>query len=62
MHTALFAAAASAVVVSAAEAGFAGFVAYSRNVGSYTVIDVFASVTNASDKFLNVYNVESDGI
>jgi hypothetical protein len=62
MHTALFAAAASAVMVTAAEAGFAGFVAYSRNVGSYTVIDVFASVTNASDKFLNVYDVQSNGI
>ena len=60
MRTALLAASAATLFASTADAGFAGFVAYSRNVGSYTVIDVFAAVTNASDKFLNVYDVQSN--
>jgi hypothetical protein len=51
----------AASLVASADAGFAGFVAYSRNVGANTVIDVFAAVTNASDKFLNVYDLQSNG-
>ena len=51
----------AASLVASADAGFAGFVAYSRNVGTNTVIDVFAAVTNASDKFLNVYDTVSNG-
>jgi uncharacterized protein (TIGR03382 family) len=51
----------AASLVASADAGFAGFVAYSRNVGANTVIDVFAAVTNASDKFLNVYDLNSNG-
>jgi MYXO-CTERM domain-containing protein len=47
----------AASVVAAADAGFVGFVASARNVGAYTVIDIFAGVQNASDKFLNVYNL-----
>ena len=47
----------AASLVAAADAGFAGFVASARNSGAYTVIDIFAGVTNASDKFLNVYNL-----
>ena len=47
----------AASFVAAADAGFAGFVASARNVGAYTVIDIFAGVQNASDKFLNVYNL-----
>ena len=62
MRTAIFATAASAIIVTSADAGFAGFVAYSRNTGSYTVIDIFAAVTNANDRLLNVYNVQSNGI
>ena len=46
----------TASLAASAHAGFLGFVASVRNVGSYTVIDVFAGVSNASDKFLNVYN------
>ena len=61
MKTALFVATAAASVVASADAGFAGFVAFSRNVGSNTVIDVFAAVDNAGDKFLNVYNTVSNG-
>jgi len=52
----------AASVVASAEAGFAGFVAYSRNVGANTVIDIFAGVSNASDKFLNVYDLTSNGV
>jgi len=51
----------AASLVAAADAGFLGFVASSRTVGAYTVIDVFAGVQNASDKFLNVYNTASNG-
>jgi hypothetical protein len=51
----------AASLVASADAGFTGFVAFSRNVGANTVIDVFAAVTNASDKFLNVYNTASNG-
>jgi hypothetical protein len=46
----------TASLVASANAGFLGFVASVHTVGSYTVIDVFAGVSNASDKFLNVYN------
>jgi MYXO-CTERM domain-containing protein len=49
----------AASLVAAADAGFAGFVASARNVGAYTVIDIFAGVQNASDKFLNVYNLNA---
>jgi len=47
----------AASFVAAADAGFSGFVASVRNSGAYTVIDIFAGVQNASDKFLNVYNL-----
>ncbi|NBQ15175.1 MAG: hypothetical protein EBU31_11360, partial [Proteobacteria bacterium] len=49
----------SASLVASADAGFSGFVASARNSGAYTVIDIFAGVTNASDKFLNVYNLNA---
>ena len=51
----------AASLVAAADAGFLGFVASSRTVGAYTVVDIFAGVQNASDKFLNVYNTTSNG-
>jgi len=51
----------AATVVASADAGLAGFVAFSRNVGANTVIDIFAATTNASDKFLNVYDLSSNG-
>jgi hypothetical protein len=50
----------AASFVAAADAGFSGFVASVRNSGAYTIIDIFAGVENASDKFLNVYNTKSD--
>ena len=46
----------TASLVASANAGFLGFVASVRTVGANTVIDIFAGVGNASDKFLNVYN------
>jgi MYXO-CTERM domain-containing protein len=49
----------AASVVASADAGFLGFVASVRNVGANTVVDVFAGVSNASDKFLNVYDLQS---
>ena len=62
MKTVIFAAAAASAVVASADAGFLGFVASSRTVGAYTVIDIFAGVQNAGDKFLNVYNTSSNGV
>ncbi len=61
MKIGFIAIAGAASLVASADAGLAGFVAYSRNVGANTVIDVFAAVTNASDKFLNVYDTVSGG-
>jgi len=46
----------TASIVASADAGFLGFVASVRTVGANTVVDIFAGVENASDKFLNVYN------
>ena len=46
----------AAAIAASANAGFVGFVASVRTVGANTVIDIFAGVSNASDKFLNVYN------
>ena len=46
----------TASIVASADAGFLGFVASVRTVGANTVIDIFAGVSNESDKFLNVYN------
>ena len=46
-------------LAGSADAGFSGFVASVRNSGAYTVIDIFAGVSNASDKFLNVYNLNA---
>ena len=48
----------AATLAPIADAGFMGFVAFTRTSGAYTVIDVFCAVSNASDKFLNVYDAE----
>ena len=62
MKTVLFVASAAAAVAASADAGFLGFVASARNVGGNTVIDIFAGVSNSSDKFLNIYNTTSNGV
>jgi len=59
MKTLAIAVVGTASLVASADAGFSGFVASARNVGAYTVIDIFAGVQNASDKFLNVYNLNA---
>ena len=61
MKSLFLVASATAAVASSASAGFVGFVASARNVGGNTVIDVFAGVQNSSDRFLNVYNANSNG-
>lgn len=45
-----------ATAAMTANAGFLGFVASVRQVGGYTLVDVYAGVQNASDRFLNVYD------
>ena len=57
MKTLAIAVVGTASLVASADAGFSGFVASARNSGAYTIIDIFAGVQNASDKFLNVYNL-----
>ena len=59
MKTLAIAVVGSASLVASADAGFLGFVAFVRTSGAYKICDVFAGVSNASDKFLNVYNLNS---
>lgn len=51
----------SASIAASADAGLAGLVAFSRNMGSSTVIDVFVAVTNPNDRFLAVEGATSNG-
>ena len=51
----------AASIVASSEAGFRGFVAYAKQSGAYTFVDLFCAVDNASDKFLNIYNTASNG-
>ena len=62
MKIALIGIVGAASLVASADAGFLNFVASARNVGGNTVIDVYAGVQNASDKFLNVYDLTSNGV
>ena len=55
-HSIFIAIVGTASIVASADAGFLGWVASVRTVGANTVIDIYAGVDNASDKFLNVYN------
>ena len=57
MKNMILAVSAVSAVAASANAGFQGFVASVRDVGAYTVIDIFAGVTNQSDKFLNAYDM-----
>jgi len=57
MKNMILAVSAVSAVAASANAGFQGFVASVRDVGSNTVIDIFAGVTNQSDKFLNAYDM-----
>ena len=59
MKTLAIAVVGSASLVASADAGFLGFVGFVRTSGAYKIIDVFAGVSNASDKFLNVYNLNA---
>jgi MYXO-CTERM domain-containing protein len=57
MKNMILAVSAVSAVAASANAGFQGFVASVRDVGAYTVIDIFAGVSNSSDKFLNAYDM-----
>ena len=59
MKTLAIAVVGTASLVASADAGFLGFVGFVRTSGAYKIIDVFAGVQNASDKFLNVYNLNA---
>ena len=47
---------AASLLATAAHAEFLGFVAFVRQSGPNTVIDVFAGVRNSNDRLLNCYN------
>ena len=51
-----FGAVAVSLLATTARAEFLGFVAFVRQSGPNTVIDVFAGVTNSNDRILNCYN------
>lgn len=44
-------------LAASAHAGFLGFVASVRTSGAYTLVDVWAGVSNASDRLMNVYDL-----
>jgi hypothetical protein len=56
MKTACFVIVGASMIATSADAGFLGFVASVRTSGRYTLVDVFAAVSNKSDRFLNVYD------
>jgi MYXO-CTERM domain-containing protein len=57
MKTVLLVASAASAIAASANAGFLGFTGFSYIASNGNrVIDVFAVVSNASDKLLNVYN------
>jgi MYXO-CTERM domain-containing protein len=59
MKTLAIAVVGTASLVASADAGFLGFVAAAKQSGTNVIVDVFAAVSNASDKFLNVYNTNT---
>ena len=53
----VFVASAAAIVTTSAEAGILGFSSFTRTASNGNiVVDVFAVMSNASDRLLNVYN------
>jgi hypothetical protein len=54
--TASLAIAGSAIAASAASAAFNGYAGFVRNIGNYTVVDVFAVTTSADHKLFNIYD------
>ena len=57
MKTLAIAVVGTASLVASADAGFLGFVALAKQSGSNVIVDIYTAVGNASDKFLNVYNL-----
>ena len=57
MKTVAIAVVGTASLVASAEAGFLGFVAFAKQSGANIMVDIFCSVSNSSDKFINVYNL-----
>ena len=49
----------TASLVASADAGFNGFVALAKQQGGNVIVDIYTAVGNASDKFLNVYNLNA---
>jgi MYXO-CTERM domain-containing protein len=49
----------TASLVASADAGFLGFVALAKQSGGNVIVDIYTAVGNASDKFLNVYNLNA---
>jgi hypothetical protein len=49
----------TATLAASADAGFLGFVIFAKQQGGNVIVDVYAAVGNASDKFLNVFNTNA---
>ena len=49
----------TASLVASADAGFLGFVALAKQSGANVMVDIYTAVSNSSDKFLNVYNLNA---
>jgi len=59
MKTLAIAVVGTASLVASADAGFLGFVALAKQSGSNVIVDIYTAVGNASDRFLNVYNLNA---
>jgi hypothetical protein len=59
MKTLAIAVVGTASLVASADAGFLGFVALAKQSGSNVIVDIYTAVSNSSDKFLNVYNLNA---
>jgi hypothetical protein len=59
MKTLAIAVVGTASLVASADAGFLGFVALAKQSGANVIVDFYTAVGNASDKFLNVYNLNA---
>ena len=59
MKTLAIAVVGTASLVASADAGFLGFVALAKQSGGNVIVDIYTAVGNASDKFLNVYNLNA---
>jgi len=59
MKTVTVAVVGTASLVASADAGWLGFVAFAKQSGANVMVDIFCGVSNSSDKFLSVFNLNA---